>query len=276
MLHENPKTGFTKVPNSTFLNVLVSHGWIPADGVAIATKEYQSAVGPKVAFAYLRTGHDFYLLSGDYQSKGNNILSNRSLLIEKPLTETEIELLVHEFAKEVDTVVADSYAVRLLRFSDDSKKPNNDFPTKEKVEQLKAMYLPGTRIKLLNRMKDDPYPVEAGAYGSVTSVDDAGNIHMKWDDNQGTLSLIADVDNFVIVKLTLEQFVATRKESACIERELHNSNDDEAKPGFIYLEGFYIEKSKDGGFYLPLGNNVYESKDLSELEKILYDEHFYY
>lgn len=154
-------------------------------------------------------------------------------------------------------------------------KKNMILPSNEKVAELRAKYLPGTRIKFLYGMVGDPNPVKPGAYGSVTSVDDAGHIHMIWDDH-GTLSLIEAEDHFVIVTMTLEEFVATRKEVACVEKELFNATDNEEKPGYIYLEGFNIEKCKTGGFLLILGSDQFQSENLSELEKILYDAHFYY
>ena len=46
---------------------------------------------------------------------------------------------------------------------------------------------------------DDPYhPVNDGALGTVDHVDDAGQIHMKWDNGR-LLALIPGVDSFSIV-----------------------------------------------------------------------------
>ena len=47
---------------------------------------------------------------------------------------------------------------------------------------------------------DDPYaPVPDGTVGEVQYVDDAGNIHMIWQNGR-TLSLIEGVDDFTIIK----------------------------------------------------------------------------
>ena len=66
------------------------------------------------------------------------------------------------------------------------------------IDAYKELYKPGTRIKL-NSMYDDPQPVEPGTMGTVDFVDDAGHIHMKWDNGR-SLALIPDVDDFDIIE----------------------------------------------------------------------------
>ena len=61
-------------------------------------------------------------------------------------------------------------------------------------KENKAKYPPGTRIKLLS-MNDPFAPVPAGALGTVEHVDDAGTIHMKWDNGR-TLALVPQEDSF--------------------------------------------------------------------------------
>lgn len=47
-------------------------------------------------------------------------------------------------------------------------------------ERMRTHYPPGTRVQLL-RM-DDPYaPVPSGTRGTVTHVDDMGQLQMRWD-----------------------------------------------------------------------------------------------
>lgn len=56
-------------------------------------------------------------------------------------------------------------------------------------------YEPGQRIRLLH-MEDPYHPVPDGTEGNVEFVDDAGQIHMKWDNGR-TLALIPGIDEFV-------------------------------------------------------------------------------
>lgn len=78
----------------------------------------------------------------------------------------------------------------------------NKFESERKMaERMKRCYLPGTRIMLLSM--DDPYaPVPEGTRGTVVHVDDAAQIHMKWDNGR-TLAIVPGEDNFR--KLTDEE-----------------------------------------------------------------------
>lgn len=62
-----------------------------------------------------------------------------------------------------------------------------------KIESLRRIYKPGLRIELIQM--EDMHGVPPGTQGTVDYVDDAGNIHMKWD-NGSTLSLIEEIDKF--------------------------------------------------------------------------------
>lgn len=67
----------------------------------------------------------------------------------------------------------------------------------ERVARLKENYPAGTRIRLIHM--DDPYaPVLDGTTGTVVAVDDAGNIHMKWDNGR-SLAICPEVDSFAKV-----------------------------------------------------------------------------
>lgn len=62
------------------------------------------------------------------------------------------------------------------------------------VQRMKDNYPPGTRIMLLSM--DDPYaPVPKGTKGTVVHVDDAAQIHMKWDNGR-TLAIVPGEDSF--------------------------------------------------------------------------------
>ena len=71
------------------------------------------------------------------------------------------------------------------------------FPNEQELAALREKYPAGTRILLL-AMTDDPYPVPAGTVGTVVFVDDAGNIHMNWDNGR-SLALIEGVDEFTVL-----------------------------------------------------------------------------
>lgn len=69
-----------------------------------------------------------------------------------------------------------------------------NFPSQEQIESLRRRYPVGTRIELLSM--EDPYnPVPPGTKGTVQCVDDAGSIHMKWDNGR-TLAVIPGEDSF--------------------------------------------------------------------------------
>ena len=60
----------------------------------------------------------------------------------------------------------------------------NRIPTQQQVERLRQQYPVGTRI-VLHRM-DDPYaPIPPGTKGTVTYVDDMGQIGVAWDNGSG-------------------------------------------------------------------------------------------
>ena len=62
---------------------------------------------------------------------------------------------------------------------------------------MKTKYPVGTRIKLIHM--DDPFAVPDGTKGTVAYVDDAGQIHMRWDNGR-TLALVEGVDDFEVIK----------------------------------------------------------------------------
>lgn len=71
------------------------------------------------------------------------------------------------------------------------------------VKKVKETYPEGTRIKL-NHMDDPYHPIPEGTVGTVKKVDDAGQIHMHWD-NGGGLALVPETDDFEIVESVPKQ-----------------------------------------------------------------------
>ena len=73
-----------------------------------------------------------------------------------------------------------------------------EFMKQYEDEILRKQYPPGTRIKCIH-MNDDCHPVPDETLGTVQFVDDAGTIHMGWD-NGSSLGLVPDEDQFTKVK----------------------------------------------------------------------------
>lgn len=70
---------------------------------------------------------------------------------------------------------------------------NNRELTSKEVVEIQSNYPPGTRI-LLNHMEEQ-WAVPPGTRGTVEYVDDAGQIHPKWDNGR-TLAIVPQVDSF--------------------------------------------------------------------------------
>ena len=69
----------------------------------------------------------------------------------------------------------------------------NRIPTKEQGAYIRQQYPAGTRITL--RSMDDPQAPLPGTKGTVSYVDDMGQIGVKWDTGS-SLSLIPGEDSF--------------------------------------------------------------------------------
>ena len=67
-------------------------------------------------------------------------------------------------------------------------------PCREIVDFIKKQYPAGCRVELY-RMEDPWSPVQAGTKGTVVCVDDAGQLHMQWDNGR-TLALVPGTDSF--------------------------------------------------------------------------------
>lgn len=65
------------------------------------------------------------------------------------------------------------------------------------VEKIKAQYLPGTRIELV-QMGEDPRPIPPHTKGTVVAVDDIGTVHCDFDNGRH-LGLVPGEDNFRII-----------------------------------------------------------------------------
>lgn len=95
--------------------LLVSAGWQVEQPSAIASKTFDTAVGPKTAFAYLSESRESTLLTGDYVSEGRNVLAACFALMPPTADDIQVQAHVARFAREAEAAVLDSYAARLLR-----------------------------------------------------------------------------------------------------------------------------------------------------------------
>lgn len=81
------------------------------------------------------------------------------------------------------------------KWSDDMFNSNRD---RYHAEYARRHYPVGTKIRLL--AMNDPYdPVPPGTIGTVTCVDDAGQLHMDWQNGR-TLALVPGVDSFEVLE----------------------------------------------------------------------------
>ena len=66
--------------------------------------------------------------------------------------------------------------------------------TQSELRRLRLQYPEGTKVRLISM--EDPYcPVAPGTIGVVDFVDDAGQIHVKWQSGS-SLALIPGEDSF--------------------------------------------------------------------------------
>ena len=93
---------------------------------------------------------------------------------------------------------------------------------REQAKRSRELYPPGTRIELLGM--DDPFaPIEPGTRGTVRMVDDAGQLHMQWDNGR-TLAVVPGEDSFR--KLTDEDIA----EENGTQESNENTDEDEDGP----------------------------------------------
>ena len=67
------------------------------------------------------------------------------------------------------------------------------FPSDAFVKEIRNKYPRGSRIQL--DYMDDPRAIPPGTKGTVDHVDDAAQIHVKWDNGR-TLAVIPGEDSF--------------------------------------------------------------------------------
>lgn len=104
--------------DSTIREALQANGWTLTQGPSLAQKDFDTAVGVKTATVWIspmRAGTIQRLLSGEYYSEGRNILGPHCVLIPVDADSDTAAELTLQFVRNVESAIADSYAVRLLR-----------------------------------------------------------------------------------------------------------------------------------------------------------------
>ena len=91
-----------------------------------------------------------------------------------------------------------------LEFYDREQNMEETMMDRKMVNFIKEQYPPGTRIRL-NSMEDPYAPILPGTEGEVDYVDDAGQLHMKWDNGR-SLALIPGEDSFSVLPPKLTTF----------------------------------------------------------------------
>lgn len=86
----------------------------------------------------------------------------------------------------------------------------NRYPGREMTERIRDRYPVGTRVKLLHM--DDPQAVPDDTVGTVTDVDDMGQLGINWDNGR-SLSLIPGVDSFEVLERGKPDRAAPKKRS---------------------------------------------------------------
>jgi hypothetical protein len=109
--------------------VLAENGWKPLDYIntsVIGSRDYETAVGIKTAFAYISKGDGYNrTLSADYQSEGRNVVESDSILLPLDADIKAVRELAQKFAVGVEKTVQQTYAMKIK---------HNRFPVQEDAE----------------------------------------------------------------------------------------------------------------------------------------------
>ena len=141
----------------------------------------------------------------------------------------------------------------------------NKMPSKMQIEMLRECYPKGMRVQL-DRMYDDPYPIQPGTKGTVEGIDDYGHLMMKWDNGR-TPSLVWDKDSFH--KIGMENVPAAERYPHLVGYAIDGNKrlrSIEAVAEFICTHGQYgdVQIKNDDGFELISTNGVMIEKIADE------------
>lgn len=92
-------------------------GWVFDGGPAAATRCFESICGPKLAHIWLGRQPDQvgnFRVVAEYWSEGRNICESAGLIINVDTPLAEIPCLVSRFLQQIESIIKQSFAVRLL------------------------------------------------------------------------------------------------------------------------------------------------------------------
>lgn len=79
------------------------------------------------------------------------------------------------------------------------KRPMSAEEIRRMTEELKEICKPGDRVELISPV-DDPFDrIKPGDQGAVQSINDAGTVHVSWD-NGSVVGLVFRMDHFKIIR----------------------------------------------------------------------------
>lgn len=190
-------------------------------------------------------------------------------IIDKNIYSEEL-LKLHSIARMFDDVCDKLYKFYKEQ-SYENERSNNLIDDKE-LEELREKYPSETKIKLTKTM-DDIQPIEAGSIGEVDYIDDAGSIHMKWENGR-SLALIEGVDSFEIIsKPEKIKVIVVEPEKEPYVKEIYSTLKEEQKlvggliqctPSFFDEKDTYDFMTNEEGklLGLPLNRYVYDKQDI--------------
>ena len=164
-------------------------------------------------------------LHGDVVIKtedGNTLLNTFGVFIDR-IADDEYR---GELLKELIPMQTGSVPVYYINENTEARYMSSYERAARRADYYRELYPEGTRLELISM--DDPAPVESGMRGSVDYVDDACQIHMKWDNGR-TLAVIPHVDNFR--KLTQAE-IDEENDAICVEETVEDNINDDQGEGF--------------------------------------------
>lgn len=111
----------TALSPQCFTSTLERQGWLPTSPKEqsltglLATREFDTAVGPKTAHFYLQySGDGQFIFQGNYMSEGRNVLSAISGYCLESNSPAELDERLIAMLESIKVAIDQSYARRLL------------------------------------------------------------------------------------------------------------------------------------------------------------------